>query len=540
MSSSTHRRPEPCGHENCGSRRFHVGDDGFTYCVRGHQQSERGTVVAEDTGEYVIAGRKARLKDSDAESTTSKASGFSGARAFEHYLLCLQLVLRKQLRWLIETRKLPEELEILVRDLWTLRLQRLRNRVSYDSETETDTQSHHFSSQSDGETSASEAKHDRKRTRTKIDGTPNLMDTIALCYMGALLLREPLTIADLYHWISEGDLPFYHGSKNVPLSMRERLPAEYQELLEPNVLSKLERRGMQSHVLEVLSSFSTEFGMALPPINHPLILYRWVQELALPVEVFAATLRLARMLDMTFAYRLDAAKSSRDGPLRFPEPRLMALLITVTKLLFPFDGVERKSLTATAMDALRMDWLAWAEMQALNAEGGEGRSLKYEEALEYSQADVLGASEVQLDQYMDWCEHNIASEEVRERGRHGRDAEFRRVLFRMFPAHANGAVQSVVEGEQTAKDDVTETLRQVQSALRTKAKAGDRGGEQSGIGSFYRRIKEAGSLEGPLKLLYERGAGLSGLSLDRMVKATARIDVKLERQEESMRKVGED
>ncbi|KAK4955931.1 hypothetical protein LTR10_006870 [Elasticomyces elasticus] len=500
----------------------------------------RGTVVAEDTGEYVIAGRKARLKDSDAESTTSKASGFSGARAFEHYLLCLQLVLRKQLRWLIETKKLPEELETLVRDLWALRLQRLRNRVSYDSETETDTQSHHFSSQSDGETSASEAKHDRQRPRTKIDGTPNLMDTIALSYMGALLLRKPLTIAELHQWINEGDLPFYHGSKNVPLSMRERLPAEYQELLEPNVLSKLERRGMQSHILEVISSFSTEFGMALPPINHPLILYRWVQKMALPVEVFAATLRLARMLDMTFAYGRDAAKSSRDGPLRFPEPRLMALLITATKLMFPIDGVERSSAKPSDMDALKMHWLAWAEMQALDAEGGERRSPKYEEALEFSQADVLGASEVQLDQYMDWCEYNIVSEEVRERGRHGRDAEFRRVLFRMFPAHADGAVQTEVEGEQTAKDDVTETLRQVQSALRTKGKAEDRGGEQSGIGSFYRRIKEAGSLEGPLKLFYERGAELSGLSLNGMVKATARIDVKLERQEESKRKAGED
>ncbi|KAK3619575.1 hypothetical protein LTR56_014797 [Elasticomyces elasticus] len=397
-----------------------------------------------------------------------------------------------------------------------------------------------LSSQSDGETSASEAKHDHKRTRTKIDGTPNLMDTIALCYMGALLLRNPLTIADLHHWISEGDLPFYHGSKNVPLSMRERLPAEYQELLEPNVLSKLERRGMQSHILEVISSFSTEFGMALPPINHPLILYRWVQKMALPVEVFAATLRLARMLDMAFAYGLDAPKSSRDGPLRFPEPRLMALLITATKLVFPIDGFELSSAKPTDMDALKMHWLAWAEMQALDAEGGEERSPKYEEALEFSQADVLGASEVQLDQYMDWCEHNIVSEEVRERGRHGRDAEFRRVLFRMFPAHADGAVQTEVEGEQTAKDDVTETLRQVQSALRTKGKAEDRGGEQSVIGSFYRRIKEAKSLEGPLKLFYERGAELSGLSLNGMVKATARIDVKLERQEESKRKAGED
>lgn len=40
------------------------------------------------------------------------ASSFSGADAFEHYLLCLQLVLRKQLRWLIDVQQLPEELEV--------------------------------------------------------------------------------------------------------------------------------------------------------------------------------------------------------------------------------------------------------------------------------------------------------------------------------------------------------------------------------------------------------------------------------------------
>jgi len=39
-------------------------------------------------------------------------SGLSGPRAFEHYLLAVQLILRRQLKWLIETKKLPKELEV--------------------------------------------------------------------------------------------------------------------------------------------------------------------------------------------------------------------------------------------------------------------------------------------------------------------------------------------------------------------------------------------------------------------------------------------
>lgn len=58
-------------------------------------------------------------------------SGFTGTKAFEHYLLCIQLVLRKQLRWLIDIQKLPEELETVVRDLFALRLQKLQHKVRH-------------------------------------------------------------------------------------------------------------------------------------------------------------------------------------------------------------------------------------------------------------------------------------------------------------------------------------------------------------------------------------------------------------------------
>lgn len=99
---------------------------------------KRGTVIAEETGEFVQYGRKTRRKDSDGESTISRGSGsqffngslgsanscvasaFTGADALEQYLLCLQLVLRKQLRWLIDAQRLPEELEVRIRHVQLL------------------------------------------------------------------------------------------------------------------------------------------------------------------------------------------------------------------------------------------------------------------------------------------------------------------------------------------------------------------------------------------------------------------------------------
>jgi RNA polymerase I-specific transcription initiation factor RRN7 len=133
MSSRPRKRAEPCSEEGCGSRRFHIGNDGYTYCDQGHQQShvsairpivpnrlpehtliiqQRGTVIAEDTGELVQLGRKQRRRDSDAESTRSRSRGFTGSQAVEHYLLALQLILRKQVSWLTTVAKLPAALEV--------------------------------------------------------------------------------------------------------------------------------------------------------------------------------------------------------------------------------------------------------------------------------------------------------------------------------------------------------------------------------------------------------------------------------------------
>lgn len=60
----------PTAIKDISSQRF-----GFP-CLRGQDliliRSQRGTVVADDTGELVVPGVKSRKKDSDAESTTSR------------------------------------------------------------------------------------------------------------------------------------------------------------------------------------------------------------------------------------------------------------------------------------------------------------------------------------------------------------------------------------------------------------------------------------------------------------------------------------
>lgn len=73
---------------------------------------QQGTRVADDTGELVLTGRKQRRREAEAESIATSRSGLTKPQAFEHYLLCLQLVLRKQIFFLIHERRFPVEYEV--------------------------------------------------------------------------------------------------------------------------------------------------------------------------------------------------------------------------------------------------------------------------------------------------------------------------------------------------------------------------------------------------------------------------------------------
>ncbi|KAF2722953.1 hypothetical protein K431DRAFT_265547 [Polychaeton citri CBS 116435] len=541
MSSRRSRRPV-CEINGCGSTRLHDGDDGFRYCDQGHQQSSHGTQIVEDTGELVQQGKKSRRRDeSDAESTISRGA-FEGPKAFEHYLLCLQLVLRKQLKWLVDVQGLPPELEDLTHDLWALRLQRLQMRVSYDSGTDAGGQSQLFSSQSEPETILSDSEVSRRQRRKRkqqeessmIGATRiGLMDILSLCYVGTLLLRIPLTVANMHSWVTEGRLLFYNAWREIPVGMRERLPAEFQSALEPGDMVAPEK--LHRKMLDTLILFNTHFGMGIPPINHPLVLYSWMVYLALPIEVFAATQRLAQLLDCDFAFTLKP-KARSSLLLRLPEVRLLALLLVSTKLLFPCDDVERFAVSGEDLDALSMDWSSWETLLS-NRSSDSSPELSFAESFKLDEKQCLDASDDRLDQYLDWYQNNIASENIRERGRAGQEAEFRRTLFRLFPVAAQMHSTHTRHGDDTsAPDAILDRLSQAQHSLQPRRIIRSLDVDVGRAGESYKRCRSASDLHGPLRLLYAQGAKLVGLSLDNTVEVVFRIERRLEKLEETLRK----
>lgn len=81
----------------------------------------------------------------------------------------------------------------VVRDLWALRLESFSRKINEASDTEDEPEI--FSSQAADTTDGTdeEFKPDGKRVQW-----PRLIDSIALCYMAALLMNLPISIGDLY------------------------------------------------------------------------------------------------------------------------------------------------------------------------------------------------------------------------------------------------------------------------------------------------------------------------------------------------------
>ena len=105
----------------------------------------------------------------------------------------------------------PKELETVVRDLWGLRLRVLHEEanerdgvsvlgLSDFSEGDTDTDGTGGRSLWSGR-----SRRSSEKTREML---PKLIETLALCYLGTLLMRLPTSFGEIFKWASQEEMLF--------------------------------------------------------------------------------------------------------------------------------------------------------------------------------------------------------------------------------------------------------------------------------------------------------------------------------------------
>ncbi|PNS16839.1 hypothetical protein CAC42_4803 [Sphaceloma murrayae] len=408
-----------CEIGNCGSRLFQVGDDGFTYCSEGHRQFQAGLVTADENEGLQPTGRRT-IRKSQEEAEEVALTGKAG---FEHYLVCFQLILWKQVKSFVAACNWSSELENIVRDLWSIRMHSLSDRLEQGDDAQ---DSQFFSSQDSADETGAHVTGGRHGT-----GAPNFLgviDGVSLIYLGCIMLRQPVLAIDLLRMVNDGDIPYYRAVKDLDKGMVTRLQGHFHALLDPTLHLTMDR--LQSQMSRTVTYFEIACGLHVPSINHHLVLWRLTKELCLPLETYTGTLRLSELLGLVFNYDTKRAKWERQG-MDHPEQRLAGVLLVTCKLLFPFDGKERPPRRPTEPAALSMNWKSWRDKSMRTP---VHKRSAFNEALCTSEDQVIDMPDDRLDQYMDWFNDMFATTEHLSKSNRARHKEdFKRTIQSMFP-----------------------------------------------------------------------------------------------------------
>ncbi|KAJ5636646.1 uncharacterized protein N7484_009959 [Penicillium longicatenatum] len=506
-----------CGQESCRERRYYV-DNGLWFCRRGHLQE--GRQIEEDADDFGKLGRINRVKREKEEKSRKTARG---RKAQTLLLQAYQIILWKQCYALVHEHGFPEQFEGIVHDLWALKLQDYALKITESTEDEDiDSEPEIFSSQAsqkdDDESSAT--------IRPTYHIWPRMPETVALCYLAALIMQLPFCVADFHKLILRQDIPYIRALKVVPREIKKQLPPEFTEILTVNKIPKVE--ALHRTIRDIALRYQRKFGMELPPINSPIIFHRHIKRLAVPIDVYEMTKVIQRLLGFTFEYPEYLNDDKRIESLQLPEIQMVVLIVIATKLLFPFDNIPRNPVTAMEPTAQGIDWQEWvrAQQQYESQKHSEGR-IGVEKAIQVSASDVSRMEPHQLDQYMDWYEKDWLD-----------TTKDPNVVADMFPVsetqtetetpsrHDLGAEQSAyTDNEEKELDDL---LRRSMEGMLSVPIVPDQEGEiVARPGIWYRRYRWVSALPEEARSFYEVAAKLAAVSLHTLVRAVSAAEWRL-------------
>ncbi|TPR11854.1 bacterial signaling protein N terminal repeat family protein [Aspergillus niger] len=407
----------------------------------------------------------------------------------------------------------------VVRDLWALRLETYAEKINDPSEQ--DEEPEFFSSQVTSGLDGAEDIKFRGRQAT----WPRLIDSIALCYLGALLMRLPVGVGDFYRMVMRGEVPFIRIVKDIPREMRDRLPQEFISILETTRLLQAEH--LHGAVSDLLLLYHGKFNMQFPSLNWPVLLYKYVKRLALPLDIYPAAKKLQHLLGFNFEF--PTSISGRRRPLQLPELQLVALVVISTKLLFPFDDVERYPTNIEEPTVQVIDWSLWSQIQRHfdNRETPAGQLGKGKEIL-VTERDVFSMTPSQLDEYMDWYENNWLDA-----------SKVSNPLAELFPTgpSAGESQATAPTPELTDEEALDELVKASTSQLRARQVIAKDDLDTPRPGCSYTRYRTESDLPDTARAFYETAAKVAGVSISTLIRAVSQAENQINRWLEEQRRV---
>ncbi|KAK4450696.1 hypothetical protein QBC34DRAFT_459788 [Podospora aff. communis PSN243] len=505
-----HRFPrgETCA--DCPARRWYL-ESGRRYCQNGHQVEGYIQQEVDLDDNFGKMGKTTRMKKEKREKLRKHLVGNA---AKELYLECFQVLLRKQVAWMVGRGAHPE-LEGVVKGLWELRTRGFKGLGVVGGKEKEGVKM--YSSQAEGEDTEEEGVTGTGKKRWRgWEGeewvVPGIMEGLGMVYLGCLLRQEPVKVGDIFRWARSGQMPFLGAINLIPDKWRDRLPGWAQKVL----LTQYAKFGggeLHTAVTDLMLGYREHYELVFPKIPVAPLLLVWIRDLGLPAEVHHYAQELCSRLGLIFTFptreRLNWGSVSRlkHSLIDNPDILLAASVVVATKYIYPLDGVERFPVDENDPLILRMNWSTW-EAEFPKPETKVWTRVDYgtldpEESWSMSKED--------LHAYMDWFQESHFKKNSRCDSKFDRDAD---PLFRLRDVQPLKVVKDMGEEEILARS------RRIQAAV-TRVNPRPEPDAQEGIyrlGDLHQCFKEAKELEGPAKRFYEVTAEMAGLALEDLVK----------------------
>ncbi|KAG8526492.1 uncharacterized protein KY384_008692 [Bacidia gigantensis] len=432
------------------------------------------------------------------------------------YLQGFQLVLWKQSRDLAHSFSLPSELEDVVKNLWGLRLQLVRDRID-EGNSNGDII---FSSQSTTEEEDEAPSQDMAKWKSKYP--PALVETLALCYIAATLLRLPVSMGELYRYALREDICFVRAIRFIPQALRSKLPPEFIKALDTTSPLGPDQLRVAIHGLTLL--FRHRFDLDIPPLNAPLMLFKYVQKLALPIHVYQAAWRISKIVSMDFASPSPLGRQRISG---LPEMGLISLLVIAVKLYYPFLSDAQHATSLQDPTILRLNWDIWlAATKKHELRLMDEQNIPLGSAIQITEESVMNMNGDQADEYLDWCERMWVDEARAER----KPRALPEQLLKMFPLGRRDPSESRANGLEAQaeheRDSERRRLSEIIRSLEVHQTDGD-GRMDIGakmVGATYKRYRCLEDLDARARAFHEAAADLVAVRVETLLTAVLQIE----------------
>lgn len=464
-------------------------------CRNGHVRE--GDIEIGDDDDEFFSQRTLRIPtQSSQQGTPTNNKGedvLYGAKASKLYMQSLQFLLQKQIKWLVDDKSVPQELESVVKSLWAVYV----NVTDFAREESR-------SSRATSLRSDDEQQQEFPSFHSRHYFSAEYIHTISLCYLGCVFLKLPIYLYDFHRWSYRCEFPYISGMYYLPKKYMKKLSFIHQKLLRPDVPSMTM---LQRCTQLVVWYFFTTAEIQFPcPSVEPLAM-KIIRDFLLPPELYPAVLRLSQYIGLS----LKLEPSRKMSAQKFGELGLMGVVVVCIKLIYGLDELTRIPTTNTEPAAHVMDWELWLDLV---------RKFWLQEEIYpiMDERDVYYWGPGRIDRYLNWF-HEMLGESVERTGQNAS----RTKMYNMFPIgvyNDEGKVVKDTEVNEESSVDKEKCLNDIIVLTQGTTKKFEFHGDletiqQAGVtltpGARYRVFTEIAELPEFLNTVYEVAGKMCGL-----------------------------